>query len=161
MFEVLQIYSCSCEGEICLMDVEKETFDMIQICDYPIISLCQAPNNPICLYFGEGNGESKLFDERLGKVPTTWNAHDNRINSIDFHPENPYMFATSSADRTACLWDLRRMKKEASESLKVFEHSKTVQSAYFSPSCCMVATTRCYIFILTRHLLFFSCLLWL
>lgn len=148
MFEYgLQIYSCSYDGEICLMDVEKETFDMVQRCDYPIISLCQAPNNPSWLYFGEGNGELKLFDERMGKVTTTWNVHEKRINSIDCHPENTNMFATSSTDRTACLWDLRHMKKDP-ESLKVFEHSKTVQSAYFSPSGGMVATTRCFLFYL-------------
>jgi WD repeat-containing protein 76 len=44
------------------------TFDTIQLCDYPIFSLCQAPNNPHCLYFGEGNGELKLFDKRMGKI---------------------------------------------------------------------------------------------
>ncbi|KAL6639976.1 hypothetical protein ACP70R_022286 [Stipagrostis hirtigluma subsp. patula] len=135
-----KIYSCSYEGEICLMDVEKENFDMIQFCDYPIYSLCQAPKSPSCLYFGEGN-EVKLFDERAGKVSSTWNLHDNRINSIDFHPENPHMFATSSTDRTACVWDMRSMKKKDPENLKVFEHNRSVQSAYFSPSGSMLATT--------------------
>ncbi|KAK3123160.1 hypothetical protein QOZ80_8AG0625000 [Eleusine coracana subsp. coracana] len=136
-----KIYSCSYWGELCLMDVDKEIFDTIQICEYPIFTLCQAPSNPSCLYFGEGNGELKLFDERMGMVATTWNAHDMRINSIDFHPENPNMLATGSTDRTACLWDLRRMKKKAPESLKVFTHNKTVHSAYFSPSGGMIATT--------------------
>ncbi|KAL6599031.1 hypothetical protein ACP70R_045895 [Stipagrostis hirtigluma subsp. patula] len=135
-----KIYSCSYEGEICLMDVEKENFDMIQLCDYPVYSLCQAPKSPSCLYFGEGN-EVKLFDERAGKVSSTWNLHDNRINSIDFHPENPHMFATSSTDRTACVWDMRSMKKKGPEKLKVLEHSRSVQSAYFSPSGNMLATT--------------------
>ncbi|KAG8087059.1 hypothetical protein GUJ93_ZPchr0010g9809 [Zizania palustris] len=135
-----KIYSCSYEGEICLMDLEKENFNMIHQCDYSIFSLCQAPNSPSCLYFGEGN-DLKLFDERMGKVSTTWNSHANRINSIDFHPENTYMFATSSTDRTACVWDLRSMKKNGAESLKVLEHGRSVQSAYFSPSGCMIATT--------------------
>ncbi|KAF0900660.1 hypothetical protein E2562_033881 [Oryza meyeriana var. granulata] len=131
-----KIYSCSYEGEICLLDLEKGTFNMIQVSDYPIFSLCQAPNSPSCLYFGEGN-DLKLFDERMGKVSTTWNSHDNRINSIDFHPEYTYMLATSSTDGTARIWDLRTMK----ESLKVLEHGRSVQSAYFSPSGCMVAST--------------------
>ncbi|KAL6839165.1 hypothetical protein ACP4OV_031056 [Aristida adscensionis] len=108
-----KIYSCSYEGEICLMDVEKENFDMIQLCDYPVYSLCQEPNSPSCLYFGE----------------------------VDFHPENPYMFATSSTDRTACIWDMRSMKKNGPESLKVFGFDRSVQSAYFSPSGSMLATT--------------------
>ncbi|GJN35162.1 hypothetical protein PR202_gb23908 [Eleusine coracana subsp. coracana] len=70
-----KIYSCSYWGELCLMDVDKEIFDTIQIY------------------------------------------------------------------RTACLWDLRRMKKKAPESLKVFKHNRTVHSAYFSPSGGMIATT--------------------
>uniref|UniRef100_J3MRU8 Uncharacterized protein n=2 Tax=Oryza brachyantha TaxID=4533 RepID=J3MRU8_ORYBR len=135
-----KIYSCSYGGEICLMDVEKENFNMIHLTDYPIFSLCQAPNSPSCLYFGEGN-DLKLFDERMGKVSVTWNSHDNRINSIDFHPENTSMLATSSTDGTARIWDLRTMKEKEAESLKVLEHGRSVQSAYFSPSGRMVATT--------------------
>uniref|UniRef100_A0A804LQA6 DROUGHT SENSITIVE 1 n=1 Tax=Zea mays TaxID=4577 RepID=A0A804LQA6_MAIZE len=135
-----KIYSSSYHGEICLMDVEKENFNTVYLCDYPIFSLCQAPNSPSSLYFAEGN-ELKLFDERMGKVPTTWSLHDHRINSIDFRPENPYIFATSSTDRTVCIWDIRRMKKKGSESLKVLEYNKSIQSAYFSPSGNMLATT--------------------
>ncbi|PWZ54043.1 hypothetical protein Zm00014a_043959 [Zea mays] len=135
-----KIYSSSYHGEICLMDVEKEYFNTVYLCDYPIFSLCQAPNSPSSLYFAEGN-ELKLFDERMGKVPTTWSLHDHRINSIDFRPENPYIFATSSTDRTVCIWDIRRMKKKGSESLKVLEYNKSIQSAYFSPSGNMLATT--------------------
>uniref|UniRef100_J3MRU9 Uncharacterized protein n=2 Tax=Oryza brachyantha TaxID=4533 RepID=J3MRU9_ORYBR len=134
-----KIYSCSYEGEMCLMDLERENFNITQLSDYPIFSLCQAPNSPSCLYFGERR-DLKLFDERMGKVSTICNAHAGRINSIDFHPENTYMLATSSRDGTACIWDLRTMKKEA-ESLVVLEHHRGLQSAYFSPSGCMIATT--------------------
>ncbi|KAM0831793.1 hypothetical protein ACQ4PT_065301 [Festuca glaucescens] len=137
-----KIYSCSYEGEICLMDLEKENFNMIHLCDYPVYSLCQAPDNASCLYFGDGNGELKLFDERMGKVSATWDSHDNSINSIDFHPEKKHMLATSSTDRTARIWDLRRLKKKKDDCLKVLKHSRSVQSAYFSPSGHMLATTR-------------------
>nr|BAK04592.1 predicted protein [Hordeum vulgare subsp. vulgare] len=136
-----KIYSCSYEGEICLMDLEKESFNMIQLCDYPVYSLCQAPDSPSCLYFGDGNGELKLLDERMGKVSATWDSHDNTINSIDFHPEKKHMLATSSTDRTARIWDLRRLKRKKEESLKVLKHNRSVQSAYFSPSGHMLATT--------------------
>ncbi|RLM60956.1 hypothetical protein C2845_PM14G07140 [Panicum miliaceum] len=135
-----KIYSCSYQGEICLMDVEKENFNVIHLCDYPIFSLCQAPNSPSSLYFAEGN-DLKLYDERTGKVSATWNLHDHRINSIDFRPENPYVFATSSTDRTVCIWDMRSMKKKGPEKLKVLEYSRAIQSAYFSPSGNMLATT--------------------
>ncbi|CAO2206403.1 unnamed protein product [Urochloa humidicola] len=135
-----KIYSSSYHGEICLMDVEKESFNTIHLCDYPIFSLCQAPDSHSSLYFAEGN-DLKLFDERTGKVSTTWNLHDHRINSIDFRPENPYMFATSSTDRTVCIWDMRSMQKKGPKSLKVLDYSRAIQSAYFSPSGNMLATT--------------------
>lgn len=136
-----KVYSCSYEGEICLMDLEKENFNMIQLCDYPVYSLSQAPDNANCLYFGDGHGELKLYDERAGKVSSAWESHEQTINSIDFHPEKKHMLATSSTDRTARIWDLRRLKKKKEESLKVFKHSRSVQSAYFSPGGHMVATT--------------------
>ncbi|KAF8729730.1 hypothetical protein HU200_017695 [Digitaria exilis] len=135
-----KIYSCSYHGEICLMDIEKENFNMIHSCDYPIFTLSQAPNSPNSLYFAEGN-DLKLYDERMGQVSTPWNLHGNRINSIDFRPENPYVFATSSTDRTVCIWDTRSMKKKSPESLKVLEYNRAIQSAYFSPSGNMLATT--------------------
>ncbi|KAF2918994.1 uncharacterized protein [Oryza sativa Japonica Group] len=135
-----KIYSCSHGGEICLMDLERENFNITRLSEFPILSLCQAPNSPSCLYFGEET-DVKLFDDRIGKVSTSWNAHASRINSIDFHPENTYMLATSSRDGTACMWDLRTMKKKGAESLVVLEHDRGLQSAYFSPSGHMVATT--------------------
>ncbi|KAL6599022.1 hypothetical protein ACP70R_045886 [Stipagrostis hirtigluma subsp. patula] len=119
-----KIYSCSDQGEICLMNVEKEVFD-----------------NATCLYFGEGNGQLKAFDERAGNVSSTWRLHRDCISSIDFNPKNPYMLATSSLDRTACLWDLRNMKMLKPKKLKVVKHKERVQSAYFSPSGSFLAST--------------------
>ncbi|KAM0841284.1 hypothetical protein ACQ4PT_059127 [Festuca glaucescens] len=136
-----KIYSCSYQGEICLMDFEKESFNMVHLWESPVHSLCQAPNHVRCLYFGDENGDLTLFDERVGKVSTTWDAHDARINSIEFHPGNAHMLATSSRDRTACIWDVRSMKTKEPDSFKVFKLDGPTQSAYFSPSGCMLAIT--------------------
>ena len=115
---------------------------MIHLWECPVYSLCKAQNSVRCLYFGDGNGGLTLFDERVGKVLTTWDAHDERINSIDFHPNKPHMLATSSTDQTACIWDVRNMKTKEPDSLKVFELHNSAQSAYFSPSGRMLAVTR-------------------
>ncbi|CAM0942963.1 unnamed protein product [Alopecurus aequalis] len=136
-----KIYSSSRQGEICLMDFEKENFSMVHLWEWPIHSLCQAQNSIRCLYFGDGNGGLTLFDERVGKVLTTWDAHDERISSIDFHPEKTHMLATSSRDRTACVWDVRNMKRKEPDSLKVFKFQKSAHSAYFSPTGRMLAVT--------------------
>lgn len=38
------------------------------------------------------------------------NAHAGDINGIAFNPVNEFLFATSSADKTVALWDLRNLK---------------------------------------------------
>lgn len=138
----MQIYSCSHHGEICIMDVEKEIFNMIYLGNYSAFSLCHAPNNANCLYFGEGDGELKAFDERAGKVSGMWKLHRDNISSIDINPENTYMLATSSLDRKACVWDLRSMRRHLPKNLKVVQHKNYVHSAYFSPGGSLLATTR-------------------
>nr|TKW09663.1 hypothetical protein SEVIR_6G117600v2 [Setaria viridis] len=100
-----KIYSSSYHGEICLMDVEKESFNTIHLCDSPIFSLCQAPDSHSSLYFAEGN-DLKHFDERAVRI-----------------------------------WDMRSMKNKGPGCLKVWEYSRAIQSAYFSPSGNMLATT--------------------
>ena len=118
---------------------------MVNLWEYPVFSLCQAQDSVRCLYFGDEVGDLTLFDERVGKVVTTWEAHDDTVESIDFHPENKHMLATSSTDRTACIWDVRNMKMKEPGSLKVFKLNKSAQSAYFSPSGRMLAVTRYFI----------------
>lgn len=124
------------------MDVRNETYNMIYSSNYLIYSICQSPDNVSSIYFGEGAGELKLSDERAGKVSNTWDLHEQRINTIDFHPENTNMVATSSTDGLACIWDLRKLKKHQSESLNTIEHKRAVHSAYFSPGGIYLATTR-------------------
>ncbi|KAM0904397.1 hypothetical protein ACQ4PT_018034 [Festuca glaucescens] len=90
-----KIYSCSCMrgGEIGLMDLEKENFNMIHLCDYPVYSLCQAPD----------------------------------------------MLA-------AYILVMEMAEKKKDDCLKVLKHSRSVQSAYFSPSGRMLATKALFLF---------------
>ncbi|VAI19807.1 unnamed protein product [Triticum turgidum subsp. durum] len=55
------------------------------------------------------------------------------------------MLATSSADQTACIWDVRNIKIKEPDCLKVFKVNKSAQPAYFSPSGRMLAVTRYFI----------------
>lgn len=124
------------------MDVEKETFNMIISSDYCFYSVCQWPQDANCLYIGEGAGMVKVWDEREGKDSSFLNLHETRINTIDFHPGNAHLMATSSSDGSVCIWDLRSMKKDGSESIKRISHERAVQSAYFSPTGRYLGTTR-------------------
>lgn len=125
-----------------MMDVEKERFDLVQASDHAIFSLSQQPHDGSCLYFGEGRGGLNIWDLRVGKSTALWALHEDRINTIDFKPQDFFVFATSSTDGTACIWDLRRMGAKNPKSLKVIKHERAVHSAYFSPSGSCLATTR-------------------
>ncbi|XVE71090.1 hypothetical protein DITRI_Ditri10aG0122500 [Diplodiscus trichospermus] len=49
--------------------------------------------------------------------------------------------ATSSTDRTACIWDLRSMSAHKPKTLTTLSYGKVVHFAYFSPSGSSLATT--------------------
>lgn len=138
----MQIFTSCYDGFIRLMDAEKEAFDLVYSSNETIFSLYQRPSDVKCLYFGEGRGGLSIWDERIGCCSTKWTLHDDRINSIDFNPENPNLMLTSSSDGKVCIWDLRNIIADNPKTLKIFSHKRASHSAYFSPSGRSIATTR-------------------
>ncbi|KAK1395913.1 DROUGHT SENSITIVE 1 [Heracleum sosnowskyi] len=140
-FSTSKIFTSSYDGCIRLMDVERETFDLAYHGDHSICSLSQRPNNVKSLYFGEGQGKVNVWDETSGKSSSLWSLHEGRINSIDFNAHNTNIMATSSSDRTACIWDLRKVNVNKPEPISTVNHKRAVHSAFFSPSGSLLATT--------------------
>jgi WD repeat-containing protein 76 len=138
----MQIYTSCYDGLIRLMDAEKEIFDMVYNGENSIYALSHPKNKANCLYFAEGSGGLSVWDNRIGKCSSQWDLHESRINTIDFNPQSPHIVATSSSDGTACTWDLRSIGGPKHTALRTFTHKRSVQSAYFSPSGCSLATTR-------------------
>ncbi|KAH1117803.1 hypothetical protein GLYMA_17G103900v4 [Glycine max] len=136
-----KIYTSCYDGILRLMDVEKEIFDLVFECDESIYALSLPTNETNCLYLAEGYGGLTIWDNRIGKRSSHWVLHESRINTIDFNCENPHIVATSSTDGTACTWDLRYTDGDKLRALRTFTHKRSVQSAYFSPSGCSLATT--------------------
>ncbi|KAK9130497.1 hypothetical protein Sjap_010984 [Stephania japonica] len=136
-----KVFTSSYDGQIRLMDVEKESFDLLYSSDECIFSLAQQPNDVNSLYFSEARGELDLFDIRASKSSSSWILHTERINTIDFNPENTNLMATSSSDDTACIWDLRSINAGSSNYLKKIDLKRSCHSAYFSPSGNRLATT--------------------
>ncbi|KAK9098404.1 hypothetical protein Syun_025449 [Stephania yunnanensis] len=101
----MEVFTSSYDGQIRLMDVEKESFDLLYSSDECIFSLSQQPNDVNSLYFSEARGELDLFDIRATKSSSSWILHYERINTIDFNSENTNLMATISSDGTACIWD--------------------------------------------------------
>ncbi|RID44787.1 hypothetical protein BRARA_I01559 [Brassica rapa] len=104
-------------------------------------SFSKRPNDEQSLYFGAGKGMFNVWDLLAGKSVFNWELHKYRIHTVDFNPWNPHLMATSSQDRTACLWDLRTMGAKKPKTLATVDHAKAVYSAYFSPSGFSLATT--------------------
>ncbi|XP_043702940.1 WD repeat-containing protein 76-like [Telopea speciosissima] len=141
-FSLSKVFTSSYDGLIRLLDIEKESFDLIFSSEYSICSLSQRPYDVKSLYFGEGEGGLHVWDERAGKSSSLWMMHEQKINSIDFNPENNNLMATSSSDGTACIWDVRCINAKDPKSLKIIvDHKRAVYSAYFSPSGNCLATT--------------------
>ncbi|KAJ3693426.1 hypothetical protein LUZ60_008906 [Juncus effusus] len=130
---IRKMYSSCYGGDLCLMDIEKEMFNIIYSSDYPIFSLCQSPNNHNLLYLGL-DGQVNSFDDRENKICNMWELHEKRINTIDFHPQNSNLILTSSTDGFARIWDLRNLNKIKCEKIFELKHNRAVHSAYFSPT---------------------------
>nr|ADE76496.1 unknown [Picea sitchensis] len=139
-----KVLSCSCDGFIRCMDIEKEVFDMLYTNDRNIMlsAICCAPHGYQSVYFAEAFGEMKMLDLRVGGVSNSYDLHEKRINTIDFHPHNPHLVSTSSADCTASIWDVRNMGKRQTKSIATVRHDSAVLSSYFSPSGNYLATAR-------------------
>nr|GEU64238.1 WD repeat-containing protein 76 [Tanacetum cinerariifolium] len=140
-FSLNKIITSCYDGQIRSLDIEKQTFGLSYTTDHAIFSMSQRLDDVNSLYFGEGHGLVRVWDERSGKSSFSWELHDSRINTIDFNPVNINMMATSSSDGTACIWDLRKVGKSKPKSLKVITRKRAVHAAYFSPSGSLLATT--------------------
>ncbi|GJZ94385.1 WD repeat-containing protein 76, partial [Tanacetum coccineum] len=128
-------------GQIRSLDIEKEIFALSYSTDNPITSMSQQPGDVHSLYFGEGEGVVRQWDQRSRKSIFSCDIHDSIVNTIDFNPENTNIMATSSSDNTACIWDLRKHSKSKPELVKLIVRKSPVHSACFSPSGSFLATT--------------------
>ncbi|TMX03807.1 hypothetical protein EJD97_013937 [Solanum chilense] len=140
-FSVSKMITSCYDGLIRVMDIEKEMFDLAYMSEHPIFSISQRSHDMKSIYYGEGRGELGIWDLRAGKSSALWNLHEDRINTIDFTSENCNIMATSSTDRSACIWDLRKVGAHKPKSLRTVFHKRAVHSAYFSPSGRRLATT--------------------
>ncbi|XP_020525731.1 WD repeat-containing protein 76 isoform X3 [Amborella trichopoda] len=137
-FHLTKIFTSSYDGSIRLMNVEDGNFDMIYHCDDEVFALSTQTCDMNSLYFAEGQGELKVWDERTKGISNSYSLHSRRINTIDFNPENDNIVCTSSNDGEACIWDLRCIRDDPLQKVK---HQKAILSAFFSPTGQYLATT--------------------
>ncbi|KAL6501369.1 hypothetical protein OROHE_025016 [Orobanche hederae] len=141
-FSMSKIFTSSHDGFIMLMDIEREVFDSIYLSKYPVHLISGRPYDNDVISFSEGYEVFDIWDLRAGSSSSTWKLHGSRIHTIDFNHENSNLVATSCSNGTACIWDLRNISVDKPIPVKVVNHGNGVQSAYFSPSGRILATTR-------------------
>ncbi|XP_021999334.1 WD repeat-containing protein 76 [Helianthus annuus] len=141
-YSLSKIITSCYDGFIRLLDVEKESFDLLYTSAYQVFSICRPHDNMNSLFIGESYGSVGSLDIRSSNPNSmSWDLHAEQIYTIDFNSQNTNLMATSSKDGTACIWDLRKLAHLDPQPLKLVRHKDAVNSAYFSPSGNLLATT--------------------
>ncbi|XP_033097766.1 DNA damage-binding protein 2-like [Anneissia japonica] len=91
------------------------------------------------LLAGNNNGQVTLMT-RHGEKVWSHRLQKMKVNHCEFNPTCDWLFVTSSCDRTVKLWDVRMIKDNKS-FVHNLEHTKPINSAYFSPDGSRLLTT--------------------
>ena len=72
-----------------------------------------------------------FYDIRQRRSASRLRAHEKEVNTVQFHPQERYLFATASSDATLALWDHRNL----SAPLHVLRgHKAEIFSAAWNPA---------------------------
>ncbi|KAH7280549.1 hypothetical protein KP509_36G002300 [Ceratopteris richardii] len=148
----IKMSTCSYDETVKQLDVEASMFNLVYTSDKNEIlsAICSVPGSPFVLSIAEGPGYMKLLDIREKRHSQCVHIHRMTINTIDMNMHSPWLMLTGSTDKTAKLWDIRKLKS-AEDRVHQYTHQKAVQSAQFSPSAKELVTCRsCSLVLLTK-----------
>ncbi len=139
------IYTIAVDGKFRLQDFEgiiSETIDDLksEVTNHWYTALdISADYRLITLGDTRGNGAFRNLDGHQ-VITTMQGLHKKKVKHMEFCPARPWMFVTSSVDKSMKLWDIRMLKsqsmwdsKSLMEPLSIAEHFGVVSSAYFDP----------------------------
>lgn len=139
------LFSCSYDGSLRLLDIQKRKFLEIHRSDVDSFSAFDINESKQCVYLGDNKGGFTMVDLRSGKkIGPKVDMHEKKVNSIDVEPLNETYVATTSSigDEIVCIWDTRKISK--AKPMLVLPHSRACHSAYFSPSGTGEVLTTCF-----------------
>eukprot|EP01134_Creolimax_fragrantissima_P005707 CFRG5707T1 len=146
-FQQNQIYTSSYDGTACILDLQHQHSDAFFVDDSVSLTTSVASRNENnIVYLCDNVGQLFISDMRTREsskeaAVTIRDLHDKKITCVDSHPSKP-VIVTSSLDRTACIWDLRKLSvKGQSKPVHTQTNRLSVSSAYFSPNGDRVITT--------------------
>jgi len=137
-----KLYSCSYDGRIRMLDLQKQAFDEIYQTNEDRFYVMDFIKNSENFYISSSEGFVRKIDPRAKKVVEEFALHDNKIFTVSVNQENPYELCTASLDRTMRLWDARKIGKGKPKPIHEMVHGLSVTGASYSPdgkyivSCC-------------------------
>jgi len=75
-----------------------------------------------------GDQTAKLWDVPHSQIISTFKGHTSSIKSIDFYPDDQFVFATGSRDGSIMIWDTRCYKKD-----EVYSAENVIRNAHCPP----------------------------
>ncbi|CCF73979.1 U4/U6 small nuclear ribonucleoprotein PRP4 [Babesia microti strain RI] len=129
--------TASSDETLCYIDLEKMQPIYVQEGHgYPVHSVNVNRYGSLCAS-GDSKGAMLIFDLRTGRHIFQDQIHHQIVTGVSFHPINCHIFATSSADNTVKIHDLRKM--QAIKTL--LAHLKVVSSLQFESDGRFLATS--------------------
>lgn len=129
------IATASEDGRVALLD-SKGAVQRVLEHDSPVFAVAFSPTHPM-IATGSDDGQIRLWD-LAGGPPRSFNAHTDRIHSLDFDTSGTRI-VSASRDKTVKVWNV-----SSSQPLVVFdEHAQCVHNAKFTP-CGNWIVSRCH-----------------
>jgi len=132
-----RLFSASYDGTMRALHCQKSVFDEIYANaeeDDNRISGFDFVSNDV-LVASQSDGTMAVIDMRTSSTGAehVYPVHRRPVKTISVHPAKPDYFITACNDGTVAVWDLRKLSPKKNTPLWEFPHSRSVNSAYFSP----------------------------
>jgi WD40 repeat protein len=125
-----QIISCSQDGSMRQFDCQALT--SMEVFVHPSRhAIGHFDYHHDSIWYATHYGEVGLIDSRK-KTSTSYQVSERKLNTLVFNPSERDYFCTAGLDGIVRVFDVRQIK--SLEPVKVYEHSKSCNSAFWSPN---------------------------
>ncbi|XP_019622903.1 PREDICTED: WD repeat-containing protein 76-like isoform X2 [Branchiostoma belcheri] len=147
-----KLYMCSYDGTMRCAEFEKDVFSEVYSTEEGADVLVKyfdflSEDGTTCL-LGLSDGDVAIVDTRTKgcEAEHLYPAHDRTIKTVSVHPTQRHYFVSCCNDSNVYIYDLRNMKKKGSQQFvaSLYQHSRSVSSAYFSPASGSRILTTCF-----------------
>ncbi|KAH7619959.1 hypothetical protein Ndes2526B_g05205 [Nannochloris sp. 'desiccata'] len=127
------LYSCSYDGTIRCLDIQRGVFDLAWADKEMEYSCFDITSDGHTAYIGDKDGGMDIIDLRSKKkVHSIDVLHDKKVNTVHLDPYGGFNMVTSATDARVRLWDIRKMGSKV-KAVSTAQHMKTCQAAYLAP----------------------------